>query len=232
MTLSSTSAPDLGIWEALFREKALALYPATDPSHDALHIGRVVKTAVQLARAEGADLHIVVPAAYLHDFVNVPKNDPRRTQASRLSAEAAAEYLRSIGYPAQYIDGIRHAIAAHSFSAGLTPETIEAKVVQDADRLDALGAIGIARCFSTASVMQTPYYCANDPWAAARRLDDKHYALDHFEVKLFQIAKTLQTDAARRAAQKRIKFMKAYLAELRSEIEERNDCAQETARAS
>lgn len=177
-----------------------------------------MKTALDLAKAEDADVNVVLPAAYFHDFVNVPKDDPRRKQASQLSAEAAAKYLLSIGYPAQYIDAIRHAVAAHSFSAAIAPETVEAKVVQDADRLDALGAIGIARCFSTGALMQRPYYCGDDPWAETRGYNDKDFAIDHFEVKLFKISETMQTDAARLAAQKRIKFMKAYLAQLKTEL--------------
>ncbi|MBI3441310.1 MAG: HD domain-containing protein, partial [Proteobacteria bacterium] len=85
-----------------------------------------------MAKDEEADSNIVLPAAYFHDFVNIAKNDPRRKEASVLSAEAAAEYLASIGYPQRYLEAIKHSIAAHSFSAGIKPETIEAKVVQDA----------------------------------------------------------------------------------------------------
>lgn len=209
---------DLTAWNDIFRDKAKILYPANDPSHDFLHIGRVVKIAMFLAEQEKAEPYVVLPAAYFHDYVNVPKNDPKRSIASRLSADAATEYLASINYPAQHFDGIRHAILAHSYSGGITPETIEAQVVQDADRLDALGAIGIARCFSTCSLMHQPYYKAGDPWAETRELDDRHYALDHFPTKLFKIAGTMQTPAARAEAQKRLDFMKLYLDRLRAEI--------------
>ena len=204
-------------WDALFSEKARALYPATDPSHDYLHIRRVVGAAVKFARDEGADLNVVLPAAYFHDFVNVPKNDPRRSQASRLSADAAAEYLASIGYPAQYLDAIKHAIAAHSFSAAIPCETIEAKVVQDADRLDGLGAVGVARCFSTSTIMGRPYYDEGDVLAENRAPDDKLFAVDHFFVKLFKTAETLQTKAARAEGARRVAFMKTYLEQLKSE---------------
>ena len=211
-------ARSLQDWDDIFRTKAETLYPASDPSHDALHIRRVVATARALAQEEGADMHIVLPAAYFHDFVNVPKNDPHRAQASRLSAEAAAEYLASAGYPAVYMDAIRHAIAAHSFSANITPETREAEIVQDADRLDSLGAIGIGRCFSTSALMQRPYYCANDIWAEHRALDDKNFTLDHFEIKLLKLGETMRTKAARAEAEKRIKFMRAFIAQLKEEL--------------
>jgi len=209
---------DLKEWGDIFQDKAKISYSSTDPAHDFLHIRRVVKMAVYLAEKENADLNIVVPAAYFHDFVNMPKDDPRRKQASSLSAEAAAEYLDSIGYPSQYLDAIRHAIAAHSFSAGITAETMEAKVVQDADRLDGLGAIGIARCLSTSALLQRPYYCLNDPWAEERVQDDKSFAIDHFPVKLFKTAETMQTSAAREEAKKRVAYMKRYLEQLKLEI--------------
>ncbi|HLH74734.1 MAG TPA: HD domain-containing protein, partial [Chloroflexota bacterium] len=110
-------------WPALFEAKARDLYLATDPSHDFLHIQRVVTSALRLAHEERADVMVVLPAAYFHDFVNIPKDDPRRAHASTLSANAAVEYLDSISYPRQYFDAIHHAIAAHSFSAGIACET-------------------------------------------------------------------------------------------------------------
>jgi uncharacterized protein len=209
---------DLNVWQDIFEAKARGLYPATDPSHDFLHIRRVVATAMELAREECADVMIVLPAAFLHDFVAITKNDPRRTQASALSAEAAAQYLRGVDYPTQYLDAIRHAITAHSFSAGIPCETIEAKVVQDADRLDSLGAIGVARCFTTSALMGRPFYHEEDFFAVNRALDDKHYAVDHFFVKLFKVAETLQTASARLEGARRVAFMKDYLNQLRSEV--------------
>lgn len=208
---------NLAEWQAVFDEKARELYPATDPSHDFLHIRRVVSMALKLAAEEGADVNVVLPAAYFHDFVNVPKNDPRRAQASRLSAEAAVAYLHSLGYPAQYMPAISHAIAAHSFSAGIPAETIEARVVQDADRLDSLGAIGAARCFTTSALMGRPYYHDGDLFAENRALDDKTYAVDHFFVKLFRVADMLQTETARAEGRRRVAFMKEYLKQLKSE---------------
>lgn len=204
-------------WDKIFRKKAEELFPATDPSHDVLHIRRVVNAALKLAAEEGADLNVVLPAAYFHDFVNIRKDDPRRGQASRLSAEAAAEYLQSIGYPARYLDAIRHAIAAHSFSAGIPPETIEAKVVQDADRLDSLGAIGIARCFSTNAILGRPYYKEGDVLAESRAPDDRNYAVDHFFIKLFKVAEMLQTPSARAEGARRAEVMRQYLQQLKAE---------------
>ena len=202
---------ELKRWQKKLHDFAATIYVSTDPSHDMLHINRVVTWALRLAAVEKADPWVVLPAAYLHDMVNVPKNDPRRAQASRLSAAAAIDWLRVQGYPEKYFDGIVHAIEAHSFSARITPTTIEAKVVQDADRLDALGAVGIARCFSVNGMMGTSFYHPTDFFAEHRALDDKFYAVDHFFVKLFKIAETLYTAAAREEAGTRVAFMKEFL---------------------
>lgn len=208
---------DLQSWNLIFIEKAREVYPSTDPSHDFLHISRVVANAMKLAAEEGADLNVVLPAAYFHDFITVPKNDPRRAQASQLSAAAATEYLAGIGYPSQYLDAVAHAIAAHSFSAGIVPETLEAKVVQDADRLDSLGAIGIARCFATNALMQTAFYDAGEFFPETRVADDKKQAVDHFFVKLFKLPDMMQTESARAEGRRRTAFMREYLEKMRDE---------------
>jgi len=205
-------------WEALFESKIAEIATAEDPSHDILHFKRVVKTAKQLCQSENANADIVVPAAWLHDFVNVPKNDPRRSKASKLSAEAAIQFLSSIGYPAEHHDAIAHAIEAHSFSANIETKTIEASIVQDADRLDGLGAIGIARCFATGGLLKSPFYSAVDPFCDDREPDDQIYTVDHFYKKLFKVAKTLKTVAGQKEGLRRVEVMKTYLAQLKTEL--------------
>ena len=191
---------------------------ATDSAHDRQHIERVVRTARHLAEAEGADLAVVIPAAWLHDCVTLPKNAPNRHEASRLAAVAAVRFLRSIAYPEEHLEGIAHAIAAHSFSAGIAPTTLEAKVVQDADRLDAIGAIGVARCMMVGGVLERPLYHTTDPFCQTREPDDLTYTIDHFYRKLFKIGQTLHTAAARAEAERRNAFMHAFLDQLGHEI--------------
>ncbi|XGC81974.1 HD domain-containing protein [Bdellovibrio bacteriovorus] len=205
-------------WFELFNNKARVLYPHTDPAHDYLHVKRVVNTAKNLCTLEKADWRIVMPAAFFHDYINVPKDDPRRPYASQLSAEAAIEYLKTLGYPEDTYEAIRHAIEAHSYSAEIPATTLEAKIVQDADRLDSLGAIGIARCFATSSLIGRPFYSGEDPWAESRDLNDKHYGLDHFFQKLFRLVEHLNTESAKKEGEHRIAFIKTYLEQIKREI--------------
>lgn len=206
-------------WEHLFKKKITEIATHEDPAHDLLHFERVVATAKALCEKENGNPKIVIPAAWLHDFVIVPKNSPLRNQASRLAAEKAIEFLKEIQYPLEFHQDIAHAIEAHSFSAKIVARTLEAAIVQDADRLDGLGAIGIARCFATAGLLKRAFYFEVDPFCVSREADDSKYTVDHFYKKLFKTAETLKTDAGRAEGKKRIVVMKEYLSALKNEIE-------------
>ncbi|MGF1687233.1 HD domain-containing protein [Photobacterium japonica] len=194
--------------------------PATDAAHDIDHIKRVVAAAKQFAQHEQADLAVVIPAAWLHDCVTLAKNDPNRHQASALAAQAAIRFLSSIAYPEHYFPAIYHAIEAHSFSANIPITSREAAIVQDADRIDALGAIGIARCIQVSTGFQSALYATDDPFGCTRPRDDKAYCIDHFYTKLFTLANTMNTAAAREEAQRRTAYMKGFLRQLGHEIGE------------
>jgi uncharacterized protein len=193
-------------------------HPDPDPGHGIVHLRRVVATALQLAKEEGARLEVVLPAAWLHDCVNVPKDSPDRSRASRLAAGQAVRFLQGAGYAEEFLDGIAHAIEAHSFSAGIPPRTVEAKVVQDADRLDALGAIGTARAIAVGAALGRPLYAPEDPFCERREPDDRGASVDHFYTKLLKLAGTMQTGAGRREALRRTEFMQSFLGQLRREI--------------
>ena len=189
-----------------------------DAAHDISHIKRVVKTTLYLTDIEEAKVEITLPAACLHDCVAVPKDSPLRSQGSRLAAEAAVEFLGEIGYPADLLPEIAHAIEAHSFSANIPCQTLEAKVVQDADRMDALGAIGIARCLVVGGQFGSAIFNPHDPFCENREPDDKAYAVDHFYAKLFKLPDTMKTEAGRAEAQRRVGLMQEYLDHLKQEI--------------
>ncbi|HRO90192.1 MAG TPA: HD domain-containing protein [Promineifilum sp.] len=209
----------LSDWEPRFEQFIEhAMEETPDPAHDREHVRRVVANARQLAAAEGADPAVVVPAAWLHDCVVVPKDSVHRARASQMAAERAGAFLREAGYPAEYIPAIEHAIAAHSFSAGIPPQTREAQVVQDADRLDALGAIGIARTLLLGGMMGKPLYDHDEPLPKNRAPNDKENVIDHFYVKLLGLAAAMHTAAARREGERRTRLMRDYLQELAREI--------------
>lgn len=191
---------------------------SSDPAHDLAHVERVVHCARQLAQQEQAELAVVLPAAWLHDCVTLPKDAANRAQSSRLAAAEACRFLTAQGYPAAHLPAIHHAIEAHSFSAGIDPRTLEAKIVQDADRLDALGAIGVARCLLVGGALQRPLYHSDDPFCRQREPDDRRFSLDHFYRKLLHLADRLHTEAARREAARRLPFMRQFLSQLASEL--------------
>ncbi len=182
-----------------------------DGAHDINHLNRVWHLArTLLAHYPQADVMVVQAASYLHDLVNLPKNHPQRSQASRQAARLACSQLAQAGFPADKLDGVAHAIEAHSFSAAIAPTTIEAKIVQDADRLDALGAVGLARLYYTAGRMGSAFAHPADPLALHRPLDDQAYALDHIELKLAKLPASMQTAAGRRLGQARLDWLRAY----------------------
>lgn len=189
-----------------------------DSAHDMTHTERVVSNALQLAKEEKCDEDVVLAAAWLHDCVIVPKDHPNRKKASIMAAEKATKYLHSIQFDKEKIPEVAHAIEAHSFSAGIQPTTIEAKIVQDADRLDALGAIGIARCFVVGGQMNRSLYQPDDPFCAHRDPDDSNWTLDHFYTKLFRLPDQMNLESAKKEANRRMDFMKQFLDRMDQEI--------------
>jgi uncharacterized protein len=205
-------------WEGALRDWLVAEGPG-DPAHGLAHVERVVANAREIGIAEGAGLDVLLPAAWLHDCVVVPKDSEDRSGASRLAADRAVALLEVEGYPVEHLPGIHHAIAAHSFSAGIEPTTVEARVLQDADRLDALGAIGLSRCLMLGGHMGTPLASPVDPFCEERSPDDGRFVIDHFFAKLLTLADSMKTSKGRAMAAGRTDFLRTYLEELRKELE-------------
>jgi uncharacterized protein len=182
-----------------------------DGAHDGNHLDRVWRNAqALLVDYPEADALVVLAACYLHDLVNLPKNDPARASASRRSAVLARERLAALGFPADKLDAVAHAIEAHSFSAAIVPSTLEAQIVQDADRLDGLGAVGLARMFYIAGRMGSGLAHGSDPLATDRPLDDRAYSLDHIPVKLARLPGMMQTEAGRRLGERRLRLLMEF----------------------
>lgn len=191
---------------------------ACDPAHDATHIKRVVNNARYLTDLSHSNFWITLPAAWLHDCVQVAKDSPDRSRVSGLAADEACRFLSGLEYPCDLLPAVHHAIEAHSFSAGIAVRSLEAGIVQDADRLDALGAIGIARCLLTGGALGSAMYHPDDPFCSAREPDDRAFMVDHFYAKLFRLPATMQTEAGRSEAETRVKLMRDWLAGLGREI--------------
>ncbi|WP_154222963.1 HD domain-containing protein [Marinicella rhabdoformis] len=208
---------DLTHWEGVFSAH-VAQIEAVDAGHDINHIKRVVKAAKQFAEAEQADMAVILPAAWLHDCVQVAKDSPLRKKASRLAADEAKKLLAEWGYPEQYHEAVAHAVAAHSFSANIPCETLEAKVVQDADRMDALGAIGIARTMLVGQSFGNPLLASDDPFCESRTPNDQTSIIDHFYTKLLGLKDSFQTDSAKAEAQERHDYMVTFLKQLAHEV--------------
>lgn len=211
---------DLSVWQQGIELWFAKNYNGGDASHDIAHFRRVWHTARRIAEGQPVDLRIILVASYFHDLVSLPKNHPDRSRSSHLSARQTVQILACDfpSFPPQCYDAVAHAIEAHSFSAQITPQTLEAKIVQDADRLEALGAIGLARVFAVSGAMNTALFDADDPFADHRALDDKAYALDHFQTKLLRLPETMQTEKGRELAQHNANFLVHFMAKLSAEL--------------
>lgn len=189
-----------------------------DSAHDFEHIMRVYKNAQKIGRKENANMKLVLAAVLLHDIVSFPKSDKRSKTSSIKSSIAAQRILKNHGYDKNEIKIISDAIRDHSFSYGMIPNTIEGKILQDADRLDAIGAIGIARAFSTAGSGKRPFYNKSDPFCQKRKSDDANWTLDHFYKKLLLLEEKMNTKTAKKEARRRTKIMRKFLDDFKKEI--------------
>lgn len=191
-----------------------------DAAHDVAHTDRVWANAQVIARGETTcDMMVLLAACYFHDLVTLPKDSPDRARASALSAQAAAPVLQALGLDTAQTRNACHAITAHSFSANIAPETLEAKILQDADRIEALGAIGIARCFATTGMMGGGLFHGLDPFGLDRPLNDRAYAVDHFRIKLLGLPATMQTTSGRELAENRAQVLRDFLDQLATELD-------------
>lgn len=211
-------------WQQRFESWLDEHHASEDSAHDISHFRRVWMTARKIMIHYQADPLVVLTACYFHDIVSLPKNHPERSQSSRLAARKTRDILHRDfpDFPPNRFAAVEHAIEAHSFSAGIAPQSIEAKIVQDADRLEALGAIGLARVFAVSGVLGVALFDAEDPFADARSLDDRAFALDHFQTKLLRLPDTMQTDVGRELAQHNADFLVHFMAKLSAELQ--GDC--------
>jgi uncharacterized protein len=196
-----------------------------DLAHDGAHVRRVYAWALRLAPEAGADVDLTGAAALVHDLVHIPKEHADRPLGSERSAEAARGLLSEAGYTPEEVDQIVEGVRTCSWSRGQAPTGPIGTALQDADRLDAIGAIGIARTFATAQAMasrgqDSRFYHPEDPMAQGdRALDDRRQPVDHFFAKLLKLSATMHTQTARAEGAERHRRMVQFLADLKAEIE-------------
>jgi len=202
----------------LLKKEIEKLTVKNDVAHDFEHIMRVYRNTKKLCKSEEANPKLVLCAALLHDIASFPKSDKRSKTSSKKSSILAEKILKKYNFSKNEIQIICNAILDHSFSKNKVPKTIEGKILQDADRLDAIGAIGIARAFAVGGHENRSFYNKLDPFCIKRSPDDKKWTLDHFFRKLLLLEKLMNTKSAKIEAKKRTKIIKKYLDDLKREI--------------
>jgi len=189
-----------------------------DSAHDFEHVMRVYKNAQKICKKEKANEKLVLSAALLHDIVSYPKSDKRSKLSSLQSAKKSKQILKKYDFSKEEITIIYNAIRDHSFSQNKVPVTLEGKILQDADRLDALGAMGIARVFATAGSLERPFYNIDDPFCKSRTPNDKIWTVDHFYQKLLKLEYLMNTKSGKVEAKIRTRVLKEFLNQLKQEI--------------
>lgn len=189
-----------------------------DSAHDFSHTMRVYKNAKLICKKENGNEKLVLSAALLHDIISYPKSDKRSKKSSIRSAQKAKQILKKYNYTKDEIQIISDAIRDHSFSRQQVPQTLVGKILQDADRLDAIGAIGIARVFAVGGSEKRPFYHNEDPFCNTRLPDDQRWTLDHFFKKLFKLEKLMNTSTGKIEAKRRTKILRSFISNLKKEI--------------
>ncbi|WP_297535464.1 HD domain-containing protein [Thermococcus sp.] len=199
--------------EDVFSKESLALIERTrefaksfferEGTHGFSHVERVFNLCMHIGREEGADLEVLALAALLHDIARPLEDAGKVEDHAAEGARISRQFLRSLGYPEEKVEAVAHAIEAHRFSKGPEPRTLEAKILSDADKLDAIGAIGIARVFMY----------------SGEHGRDIETSLRHFEDKILKLKDLMYTETAKRIAEDRHRFTVEFIERIRREIE-------------
>ena len=200
-------------------------YSQNDPVHGYDHIYRVYMLALRLAESEGADVEIVKAAVLLHDineFHETELDAQQREEHHIASADFAEKILSTEGWSKKRIVAVKHCIRAHRFrSYAERPNTIEAKILFDADKLDAIGAIGVARAVAYAVRSGQPLFSEVSTKfleTGAKESEEPHSAYHEYVVKLSKLKRLLYTSEAKRIAEERHSFMKEFFERLLNEL--------------
>lgn len=184
--------------------------------HDRSHVQRVYNLALKIAEEERADLDIVKAAVLLHDIARALEDEGKVEDHAVESAKMAKKILKDVHFPEQKAVEVVHCIETHRFKKGAKAETLEAKILQDADRLDILGAVGIARVFARGGWSNMPIHDPSIP--PKKKYDGKSLtSVNHICEKILKVKDTVNTKAARRIAKERHAFVQEFLNRLLGE---------------
>ncbi len=193
-----------------------------DHSHDLEHTRRVLNLAMRIAKSEtihATDYEVLAPACIFHDAVIFKKDDPRNKLAPSKSADLAEVLLKSIvGYPVAKIKRVKVCIQECSFSNGTEPSTWESAILQDADKLESVGAFAIMRTFSSGGQMNRPFYNPLDPLCTGELNEKVGASVELFPKRLFVVASTMTTNEGKRLAQKRVTFLRSFWERYKEEL--------------
>jgi uncharacterized protein len=197
-------------------EEASRFYLENDAAHDFDHVLRVLALAERIGQAEGADLEIVRAAALLHDVARADEEG-----SSTCHAQAGAQRAREIlqGHPPEKVEAVAQAIATHRFREKSIPQTLEAQVLYDADKLDAMGAIGVARAYAiSGQARQRLWGPVPADYRGEAQGTPEHTAVHEFVFKLSRLKGTLFTPTAKAIAAERHRYMVKFFARLEREV--------------
>mgnify|MGYP001011962105 FL=1 len=202
------------------REFVASFLEGEPSSHDMTHINRVESLCLEIREKEGGDPLVLQLAALLHD-VGVIKEHEEGGDHAVYSADIASEFLSKAGIRKEVIEAVTNCIRTHRFSAGKSPETLEARILQDADRLDALGAVGIFRAvLSMGALRMLKHTTGMDKGSSKRTVyikDPIEGFNEYMQYKPFTIPEKLNTNTAKEIAEERLKIMRLYLKALNIE---------------
>lgn len=205
-------------------EFARTLYDDSDPVHDFDHVLRVLALARRIGQAEGADMRIVETAVLLHDIHRAHEDQQAHVHNAEtadhalIAAERARHILGQLQPPPtpEFIEAVAHAIAAHRFRNSIEPQTLEAKVVFDADKLDAIGAIGVARAYAYSGMTAQKLWGDVPPDYPGG--GENHTPHHEFVYKLSRIEGRMQTVTGRAIARERHAYMNEFFERLKQEV--------------
>jgi len=205
-------------------EEAKTYFANAKPTHDWTHVERVLQNALHIGKVEGADLEVLRVAALLHDIAreeDATNKGEGDTCHAKKGAEMARELMKPHGYENEFIEKVVHCIRTHRFRDDAKPETIEAKILYDADKLDALGAVGVARAYTFCGEHNQRLYSDFNAEHEVQKIADhsKHTPVVEFQMKLSKLKDRMLTVEGKRLAEQRHNFMVSFYKELQEEVE-------------